>query len=219
MKENLQKHVIVSMVLFGIALVFVGGTWFVHHNQRAMETQVRTMLKEELEYMRTLAEITDQNGADDVTESIISDCPRRNEYEELLNSLATLTKRDLIAVQGLSESCGSFYAERKALMVSKLEREYTQYTKLLTLLAMLSEQDIELYNEKMWEEIVMLEKSRSTALRDQENLQSEIISALISGASVQSIQVTKLTQDAQDISELLVVYNQRIDEIRARVTP
>ena len=219
MKKDIHIHILISFILLGIALVFVGGAWFVHHNQRAMEAEVHTMLTEELEYMRTLAEITDQNGADDITEIIISDCPRRSEYEELLNSLATLTKRDLIAVQTLRESCGSFYSERKALMVSKLEREFTQYTKLLTLLATLTERDIELYHEKEWEEIVSLEKSRSTALRDQERLQSEIITALISGESVQSVQVTTLARDAQDINELLVVYNQRIDEIRARVAP
>ncbi len=219
MKENLQKHVVVSLILLGVALVFVGGTWFVHHNQRALEAQVRAMLEEELSYMRMLSEITDRNGADDITETIISDCPRRDEYEGLLNALATLNKRDLIAVQMLGESCGSFYAERKALMVSKLEREYTQYAKLLTLLSTLSERDIDLYHEKEWGEIVSLEKSRSTALRDQERVQNEIITALISGASVQSTQVTALTRDAQDIGELLVVYNQRIDEIRARVAP
>ncbi len=90
---------------------------------------------------------------------------------------------------------------------------------MLTLLSTLSERDIDLYHEKEWEEIVSLEKSRSTALRDQERVQNEIITALISGASVQSTQVTALTRDAQDIGELLVVYNQRIDEIRARVAP
>lgn len=219
MKENLQRHILVSIILLGIALVFIGGTWFVHHNQRVMEAQVRAMLEEELSYMRTLAEITDRNGADDITETIINDCPRRNEYEGLLNALATLTKRDLIAVQTLSESCSSFYSERKALMVSKLEREFAQYSKLLTLLATLSERDIDLYHEKDWEELVTLEKSRSTALRDQEYLQNDIITALISGASVQSAEVTTLVRDAQDIGELLVVYNQRIDEIRARVAP
>ncbi len=219
MKENLQKHILVASVLLGIALVFVGGSWFVHHNQRALETQVRALLDEELEYMRTLVEITDQNGADSITETIISDCPRRGEYENLLNSLATLSKRDLIALQTLTESCGSFYPERKALMVSKLEREFAQYTKLLALLTPLSERDLDLYHKKEWEEIVALEKSRSTALRDQTRLQNEIITALISGASVQSTEVTSLARDAQDIGELLVVYNKRIDDLRTRVTP
>ncbi len=217
MKENLQKHALVSLILLGIALVFVGGTWFVHHNQRTMEAQVRTMLDEEQAYIATLANITDSNGADSLVQTIVSDCPRRSEYEGLLNSLATLNKRDLLSVQTLGESCGNFYAERKALMVAKLEREFEQYTKLLTLLSTLTDHDVNLYHEKEWEEIISLEKSRGTALRDQERLQSDIVTALISGASVQSTEVTTLVRDAQDIGELLVVYNQRIDEIRIQV--
>ena len=54
---------------------------------------------------------------------IISDCPNRVKFETLLDTLATLKHNDLVRTQQLFESCGSFYSERKAVMVSRLERE------------------------------------------------------------------------------------------------
>jgi hypothetical protein len=214
MKENLQKHVQVAFILLCLALVFVGGTWFVHHNQQVLEAQIRALLDSKQAYMLSLAEITDRNAADETTQEIVADCPKRNEYEALLGSLATLSPRELIVVQTLSESCSSFYVERKLLMVAKLERELEGYTDLLTLLETLTTHDIDVYHKKIWEEIVSGENARSTALRDQERIQTEIIAYLISGVSTQSPQVNELVRDAQEINELLKVYDQQLDEKR-----
>ncbi len=217
MKNALEKHLYIAFILFSVALTFVLSTWYVHHNQRALETLLREQLEEERSYLAQLAEITDSNGADSITQSIVRDCPRRDEYESFLGNLGALSMRELIAVQTLSESCGMFYAERKALMVAKLERELVHYNTLLDTLALLSGEDFDSFQRTEWNSLVELEKGRSAGLGDQARIQEEIIAALITGESSQSEHVTQLVQQAQEINELLVVQNQRIDEMRSRL--
>ena len=218
MKNFLHNHLQISFSLTLIALAIILGTWVAHNQKERFEEEVMAQLNEQRAYMFSLIEITDRNGADETISNIVADCPRRNDYEALLIKLDGLSKRDLITVQNLFESCGNFYAERKALMVAKLEREYEIYTMLTTLLTTLSTKDIAAYEVGKWNELIALEKARSTFLTDQSVIQEKIITALISGSSVTSSEVSVLLQDAQEIGQLLTVHDQKIDEMRQVVT-
>ena len=88
------------------------------------ETLEETNINNQLEIMESLAVETNRNGADEVVSKIITDCPKRAEFEGLLERLEALKHKDLITAQQLFDSCGGYYAERKAVMVSRLEREY-----------------------------------------------------------------------------------------------
>ncbi len=219
MNSHIQRHLQISIALCMLAGAVVLGVFVAHYNQRSVEEYIVTKIHEQETYLLTLAEITDGNGADEAISTIITDCPRRNEYEGLLINLSTLSKRDLITVQNLFESCGGFYAERKALMVAKLERELSAYMDLLDTLTLLNEHARQRYDENLWNEIISLEKERSTLLTDQNILQGKIINALISGSSPQSKEVGLLIEDARQINELLTVNGQRVDTLRRGVTP
>ena len=96
MKERLHNHILIALILFLVALTFVVGTWFVHFNQRELETTLKSQIEKDQTTLFTLADITDRNGADDIIAATVADCSRRDEYESLLVKLSVLTKKELL---------------------------------------------------------------------------------------------------------------------------
>lgn len=215
MKGNMTIRNIVSLQLFVLVCAVVLGVWVSHFKERTVERKITSYIASQEERLHELATITDRNGADEAIETIIADCPRRDEYESMLIALGTLSKKDLVTLQTLFDSCGNFYAERKALMVSKLERELESYRDYIELYGILRTPDA--YTERLhiWDELVTLEKARSTLLTDQSILQAKILTLLISGSSVTGKEVSGHVSEARQIEELLGVQDHTIDELRA----
>lgn len=204
-----------SLVLIAGSIML--GSWVAHTNQKDVERMIRERITAQEKIMLTLATLTDHNGADETIENIVGDCSRREEYETLLVSLEKLSKKDLVSTQNLFESCGSYYAERKALMVGKLEREFQSYEDFVTLLKELRDDSEVSRNINIWREMVELEKNRSTLLSDQSQIQSNIITLLISGSTATSKDVVLLVREAGEMGELLSVGDHKIDELRKAV--
>jgi hypothetical protein len=217
MKQYLETHIQIALALLVLALAVAMGAFVADRNQEKIEASIRAELEDQRTYMLTLAEITDRNGADEATATILKDCERRVEFESLLVKLGSLTKKDLVLVQSLFQGCGDFYSVQKALMAAKLEREFETYRDLLVLLRTLTESDTEKYEESAWEDIVANEKFRGALLADLTGIQGRIISELISGSSVQGAKVSALVTEAQDIGQLLIVYDRKADEGREAV--
>jgi hypothetical protein len=217
MKEYVQRHIMAAALLFFLALSIAAGSLVAHAGKREFLRGIEVKLADEREALAALADLTDNNGADETISRIIVDCPRRQEYDNLLSTLGSLSKRDLITVQNLSESCGNFYGERKALMVSRLDRELRNYKDLLALHESLSKKDLIVYDLDSWSELVTLEKARSSLLDDLNMIQNQIISALISGHGVNSAEVNAFVSDAREKTELLSVYDKQIDGIREKL--
>lgn len=218
MKDKIQNHITISLALLFVAGTILAGVWLVHFNQRELEASLRESLELKELRLQELAEITDRNGADEIVTTIIADCSRRSEFESLLVRLADLNGKELLTLQNLEDACGGFYAERKALMVSKLEQEFQSYSEIVKFILLLSSHDSASYRLTEWNDLVMLERERSELLTEQRVLQEEIIVALIQGASVQSTRVRDLVRSAQEIAELLTVHDQKIDEKRNILT-
>lgn len=214
MKKYIENHLLMTLTLGLVAGAIMLGAWVAHSNQKNAEQIVLERIQAEEKLMFTLATLTDHNGVDAAIENIVGDCTRRDEYESLLVSLQTLSKKDLVSAQNLFESCGSFYVERKALMVAKLDREFQAYTDFVVLLEEFREDSNIIRNFKVWEELVSLEKNRSTLLHDQSQIQSQIITLLISGSTAASKDVVLLVREAGEMSELLSVADHKIDELR-----
>lgn len=214
MKEYIRMHVQIALTLVGIVVVLVSSIATIHYHEREMVAHITKYLDERKTNMLALARTTDSNGANETVGSVISDCSRRDEYEKLLMHLGSLNKVDLVKVQGLFESCGSFYAERKALMVMELVQELESYTELVTLLGTIDQKRSSAYTLDTWNELVGLEKDRSTILHDQTTIQERIITLLISGENAQSKEVQTLVQEAQELAQLLTVHDHQIDALR-----
>ncbi len=214
MKAYLERHIQIALHLLILASAIVVGSVTANYNQRHIEEEIVQRISKQSDYLYELALVTDRNGADVAIETIVADCGRRDEFDALLIKLGSLHKKDLVTLQSLYDSCGNFYAERKALMVSKLERELESYTDHVSLLSILDADAIHTTRLPEWEELIAHEKTRSSLLSEQSILQTKIISLLISGSPKESAEVNQLVRDAQDTWDLLGVEDHTIDVLR-----
>lgn len=218
MIKELPQRVQIAFVLliFGVAVVLGAAASF--YNQNQLEEKIKENIVVQNILLNSLLDITKSNSADSVTSSLVKDCAKRTEYESLLIKLDRLTKNELLNLQILSESCGDFYPDTKAVMVSRLEREFQAYTKFIDLLKELDTDTVSDYKIAEWSEIIEVEKKRSELLKEQASVQLEIIQLLIQGNSVQSKLVQEQIGSAQRIGVLLTTQYGRLEELRALLT-
>jgi len=212
MKNYLNNHLLIAANALVLAVIIALSAWTIENTKAKTLSLLQTNIDSQVALISELAELTDRNGADAVTEKIISDCPRRVEFENQLMRLDTATKRELISIQQLFESCGAFFSERKALMVSRLEREFKGLKNNLALLNTIRDLTPKEEKLKEWEKLIELEKTRSSLLSEQTEIQEKIISLLMSDTSVTS-QINVLVQDAQDVAQSLSVIGTQIDTL------
>jgi hypothetical protein len=213
MKNILNLHFMLSLHLVVIVVVIVIASSMVHRAKEEVRAYTIDRIDTQIEYISEMLITTDNNGADEVIENIVRDCPNRNTYERLLGSLGSLTNRDLLTVQQLFESCGYFYAERKALMVAKIEREYEVLSENVGLLKTFDTTNQE-YDLSGWKRLIDLEVTRSDMLKEQTEIQAGIISLLIEGRGVTDSEITGHVERARGLDESLSVLNRQIDELR-----
>ncbi len=217
MKSYLSTHLLIALNTLMLALIMTGAAWYIHSTKEHSLMLLTSYIQTNTATISELAELTDRNGADELTAQIISDCPRRTDFENQLNSLGSASKKELLSVQQLFESCGAFYAERKALMVSRLEQVYTVLSNNLNLLETmrdLSGEERLLYG---WKKLIELEKTRSSLLTEQTSIQENIIMLLIQGTETRA-RITKLVEEAQNVNDSLSITDVQIDELRLSLT-
>ncbi len=182
------------------------------------------MLFQEQETLLTsIAEITSRNGADELTERIIKDCSvsERVRFDELLASLDRgLARAQLSELERLFGRCGSFYAERKAIMVSRMLREYEVLEILVTQLSNLTGNDASVdYHLAEWKELSDLEMKQSDLFSSLVTLQDNIISSLLSGNGASSEEIAKILQEVKTVQQTLAVTNSQAAAVRSQLMP
>lgn len=217
MKNYLDTHLLVAGNALALALMVSGTAWFMQQSRLEILDLLQKNTVTQSALITELAVLTDRNGADEITEKIISDCPRRTEFENQLTSLNGATKKELLSTQQLFESCGAFYAERKALMVSRLEREFQSLRSNLALLMTVRDLTPEEEALTNWGALIDFEKTRSMLLSELTIIQEEIISLLIGGTNTQS-RITTLVQNGQNVNQSLAVTDAQIDALRTTLT-
>ncbi len=217
MKNYLTEHLLIAGNALLLAAIIALSAWTIENTKANTLSLLQSNIETQVTHITELAELTDRNGADAVTEEIISDCPRRVEFENQLMRLDSATKRELITIQQLFESCGTFFAERKALMVSRLEREFLSLKNDLALLSTI--RDLSSNEEKLkeWEKLIELEKTRSALLAEQTAIQEKIISLLMSDTNV-TVEINVLVREAQNVSQSLSVTGAQIDTLTKELT-
>lgn len=217
-KNTSMKYI--ALGLASVALVFFAASYFVEEREKEIVSGITIEIVKQEKTLSNIAEITDRNGADAVVESIILDCPgpSRVRFDELLDRLGTLNNAELQEIDSLFNACARFFAERKAVMVARMEREFEIYKSLVDLLSVVDDAiAVQEYKITDWQELVRLEKQRSKIFSDQVDVQRTIITALRSGSLVGSEDIQRLLSDAQNITEQAVVTNQQIDGLRKKL--
>lgn len=217
MNSYLTTHFVIAMNALILAVIVGISGWYIDMQGRNLERALTSHVDETVMRITTLAELTDRNGADEITERVSADCPRREEFEGLLSRLASLQSKELLATQQMFESCGSFYAERKAIMVSHLKREYEALVtdlNYLKVLRDLKQSEVVLFD---WSRLIEYEEKRSEFLREQTELQADILTLLIHGEATK--EVSERAAQAQNVAESLRVVDAEIDSLRASLIP
>ena len=210
MKHFLNTHLYVAGAFAYAALVLAAAIVYNNHSTAEARTTIQAVLTEQREKLFALALETDNNNLGESEPIIISDCGRRSEFEDLLGRLGSLSQAELLTTQQLFASCGNYYAERKALLVSQLSREYDTFTALKRVAESLYETGLD-HEQSTWETLIEAERRRSALLTEQSSVQGEIIRLLLGGNVAYNKSIAEQIQIAEGINTRLIKENETID--------
>lgn len=224
-KNTKNNGVIKVVIVVAILFTSVYGLSIYLANQRLSEldTQTQLLISDQQTILSTIVEITARNGADAVTESIVKDCTlsERNSFDTLLGGLNSgLTRTQLVELERLFGRCGSFYSERKSMVVSRLEREiqiYETYVDQLSLITGSDKSDV--YNLQQWRELAVAEKKVSELFSKLVAKQDEIISTLLAGSSPDSEEIQLILREVAEVKDTQAVTNLQVSKLRADLVP
>lgn len=213
-----RKSVILG--LCGLFVCTAGVMWYVAEMKADTIAVTRLKIAEQEKRLATIAEVTGRDGADAVVEKIIQDCSaeKRAQFDTQLSQLPTLRGSELVEVEQLFSACGNFFAERKAVMVARLEREYEMYLDLLSILALVDSKNAELeYDAASWGRLVAKEVERSTLSTTLVEIQGNIINDLKSNLSVTSDVMQATLVEGQKTKERLIAISSEIYTLRQEI--
>lgn len=208
-------------ILFAVSVLLVS-SFIVTERLQQFEVATRLLVAEQEALLSTIAETTARNGADSVTEAIVRDCPLddRSRFDTLLSSLDKgLPRFELIELEQLFGACGSFYAERKAVMVARLSREIEVYEAYVMQLAEITGED-EVGKQKLeaWQKLAEGEQTQSVLFSELVRSQKAIIDTLLEGKSAESEEIVNILNEVRETREALLLAKTQTDSIRAELT-
>tara|TARA_B100000508_G_scaffold37715_2_gene29514 strand:- start:16425 stop:17111 length:687 start_codon:yes stop_codon:yes gene_type:complete len=211
-------------------LAFVGGTLLLAYlfanslidsKFNDLEKSVRAQIASQETTLAAIAETTARNGADTITESIVRDCSikERSSFDDLLGRLNDgLARYELVELERLFGRCGSFFSERKTIMVTRLAREIEIFETTVNQLAILEgDRVLGDYQVEQWKALSAEEKKQSELFAELVKKQDQIISTLLEGKSADSPEIIEILQEVREIQETLIVANKQASDIRKQL--
>lgn len=183
-----------------LAFAYIGGLLIAAERQEDLKSTLEVQVSEQESLLSTIAETTARNGADEVTEQIIRDCSvdDRTQFDTLLAKLDSgLSINELVILERLFGRCGSFYSQRKSVMVARLEREEEVYEAYVKQLEHLAGKDEKLHKVSLWKTLVEQEKNQSKEFELLVALQEKIIKALLQGKSPKSAELVAVLTEVR----------------------
>jgi hypothetical protein len=169
----------------------------------------------------TIADLAKQSGADEVTERIVVDCAptERVRFESLLDKLSTsISRAELLELDNLFFACGSYFADRKAVMVARLIREVAVYRDYIALRnRVLASDAVGEDRVVLWQRIADDELLLSEDFNKLVNHQRDIIQALLAGKSRDSAEIAGTLQAVTDTRNNMTVRISQIESTRAEL--
>ena len=215
MEKILSIRFMLAVHLAIVAILVIAAAAIVNNQQDRLISELRSQIRSQHEILATLTIETDKNDTDETFAGLVKDCTARQRFEELLNKLTSLQRRELIELQQLFEDCGDFHAVRKSFLVYRLEREYEVLREEVLLLEEVIEDATLVAEVSAWGAIVGDEQKRSILLDEQVSLQREMISALLKGQRINSKELTEMITHTKSIVEELEAVDKQIDAIRS----
>lgn len=215
---HLKSVLLRASILFLFA--YVGGILIARERLADLRSELLLQISEQRTLLYTIAETTARNGADEVTERIVRDCSldERTQFDELLGKLNQgLSQNNLVTLERLFGRCGSFYAERKSVMVSRLEREVEVYETYVKQLEQIGGVDVADFNVQTWKELVAAEQKQSQEFNTLVAHQDNIISELLLGKSANSSEIKAILDQVKTVQQALAEANTAASETRQQL--
>ncbi len=201
---HLKTVVLGAFILFAFA--YVGGILIARERLSDLRSELLVQAGEQQTLLTTIAETTARGGADAVTEEIVKDCSidERTQFDALLGRLdAGLSQSELSTLERLFGRCGSFYAQRKSVMVARFEREVEVYGNYVDQLEQVGGVDVEDFKVVLWEQLVEDEKKQSAEFTALVENQDKIISSLLTGKSAASPEIKTILDEVKRVQQSL----------------
>lgn len=222
-KNTVQKYQKVLFFLAFVGLAYGLIVVIVREKLDDLHRQVQIQISEQQTLLTTIAETTARNGADSVTEGIIRDCNvnERTDFDTLLSRLDKgLSNTELTKLERLFGRCGSFYSQRKSIMVARLSREIEVYSSYVDQLKTVStEKTVTSYKVEEWQKLVEQEQKQSELFATLVTQQQKIIETLMSGKSTESEEIKSVLKAVNETQVSLSETNQAAAVIRKTLIP
>ncbi len=221
LKDTKYRRVLVGLLL--AAIIYGLASLIVYLRLEHLREQVTLQISEQQTLLVSVAETTARNGADAVTETIVKDCSvqERTDFDDLLGRLTKgLSAAELSKLERLFGRCGGFYAQRKAIMVSRLTREIEVYTDHVSQLETLMGDSVyETYKVDVWKRLAEQEMKQSELFSSLVVQQEKIINTLIAGKQPDSEEMKVILQEAKETQEMLLMTNRQAATTRTELIP
>lgn len=221
--KKLQRYH--NVILFGLFAIvaYVLIVLIVKEKLEDLHTKIEGSLKDQQVLLATIAEATARNGADGVTETIVRDCSidERTDFDELLGKLDSgIATSELTTLERLFARCGSFYSQRKAVMVARLSREIEVYSTYVDQLqGISSERTVAEYQVETWKQLSTAEQTQSEQFAKLVTLQESIIGTLLSGKTASSPEIQSILTEVNVTQAALAASHQESATIRTELLP
>lgn len=223
MKINSRK--LISAFIFGIVVVLaVQQLWSMlrAREAKAVVREIDSYLGMQRKEILLLANLTKQNGADDVTKGIITDCGSddRKRFDELLGKLsASISRNETLILKELFYKCGDYYSTTRGVMASSLQREVSVFADYVRLRMQITSASTTLDTEvATWKDIAEAEQKNATNFARLVGIQGSIIETLLVGKTADSPEVKLLIAEANRVQGQMVVISKQIEDQRLRVS-
>ena len=215
----MQKKVLIGSFV-GLAIIFLGASFYVKEQQSEYVAQIKLYATAQEKTIATLAQTIDQDGADAVVSALIVDCESENRkrFDALLGTLDTLSRVELQEVDSLFDACGDYFAQRRAVMVARLSREFEVYQDYVSLLEVADKRvSLTEYPVADWSRVVEMEEKRSDLSKELVRIQKDIIVELLKGTPPTAKEIRSKVAEASEVKDTLAYLGIQIDSIRDEV--
>ncbi len=221
MKTNLNR---LTVILILCVIVLISIFLFTQDNALGQNSKTIATLDAAIliqsDNLRGLAEITRVNGADATTDRIITDCSagERERFDTLLDKLqANISETELNELTTLFYSCGSFFADRKAVMATKLQREVEILSDYIDLRSIVSGKSSEGASQlEAWKKLAESELKTAEYFKDLVQLQGKIIILLGNGQTPTSPEVLAILSQVNTVRGQMLVLSDQIEVLKAQ---
>jgi hypothetical protein len=204
---------VLTLVLL-ITLYFIVRYTINEQNRATVASLDETIVAQE-KLLISLAEATRVNGADKATERIIVDCKadERQRFDKLLDQLSgTISKPELGELNTLFYKCGSFFADRKSVMATRLVREVEILGQFIDFRSVLtSETNDQSKKLEAWTKLAEAELKTAEYFNQLVLLQGKIITELNAGKSATSPELVSTLQEVNTVRGQMLFLSKQIE--------